>query len=172
MDRKSDSFITENIRSCWNTIDRAFEELADVPLPQGYWSRVKADFVSAFLDAADPEWKSRRFCYLAFFGDGDEASYVKIGMSRSPSCRVKGLATGNPLKHLWTFACALPATRDACAVERAILDYHADRRAQGEWVAIDRCGYDAAKFFVLCTAPVAKGASDRFTGFFEVAKGE
>lgn len=85
------------------------------------------------------------YCYLAFFGLDDTASYMKIGMSRHPEQRLYGMGTDNPLDCLWVFVSRLSCTRAAFHAEQFLHRHLAGHRRKGEWFAIgntDRTGAD------------------------------
>lgn len=76
------------------------------------------------------------YCYLAFYGMGGTAQYMKIGMTRHPEQRLYGMATGNPLDCLWVFVCKLPTVRAAYHVEKSLLRHMEDHKRRGEWLEV------------------------------------
>lgn len=84
------------------------------------------------------------YVYLAFYGVGSNAQYVKVGMTRHPEQRLSALSTHNPLPCLWVFTSELPGPTRAYAVEQGLLRHFADRRVHGEWIGVDATDAEAA----------------------------
>lgn len=170
IEKRSDSVLTDPMQLDWDNIDAAFELLAQVMLPPTYLAVMKSECIKTMLHTRDPLFKDRRYCYLAFFGDGVSSTYLKVGMSKHPTSRMKSLMTGNPLKPMWVFAAEFPDSKTACMVERTLLDSGVYPRAHGEWLAIGSASYDEAKRIVLELKPIAASAAPSGVRFFEIAE--
>lgn len=151
----------------WDRIDAAFELLEQCDFPADFLSIKRQEILSACLEASDPGWRDRCYCYLMFFGDKGTATYMKIGISKDPSSRLAGLSTGNPLEPQWIFAFPFKDRKDAAKAEKTLHNFHSERRASGEWFRIDACQEAGAKVLsfeafrvaneqVLSTGPMAK----------------
>lgn len=91
-------------------------------------------------DAADRIAEMRNgpnYCYLAFYGRGGAAQYMKVGYSAHPEQRLYGIATGNPLDCLWAFTAPFPTRKSAYAAEQAILREISGHKRRGEWIEIE-----------------------------------
>lgn len=126
-------------RAGWDLIDEAFELLEQAEFPENFLSVAKQEFLKVCLESSDPGWRDRCFCYLMFFGDSGTATYMKIGVSKSPSCRLAGVVTGNPLEPQWVFAFPFKNRRDAGKAEKALHQHYSSQRTNGEWFRIGSC---------------------------------
>ncbi|GAA5075584.1 GIY-YIG nuclease family protein [Lysobacter panacisoli] len=76
------------------------------------------------------------YCYLAFYGLGGVANFVKIGMTRHPEKRLYGMATGNPLDCLWVYVSRLPVAKSAFRVEQELHRHLDPNKRRGEWFSV------------------------------------
>jgi hypothetical protein len=166
--KKRIEVLTAEMQAGWDLIDQAFELLHQASFTPGFLANFHTECVKAHLEACDPHRKFRRYAYLAFFGDGQQATYMKVGISKDPNERFKGLTTGNPLKLMWCFACDLANTAVALRVEKAVLHHFKEQRAQGEWVSIGPASYEAATQLVLRAKGVAEVAAGHAVTYFEI----
>lgn len=111
------------------------------------------------------------YCYLAFYGVGDVAQYVKVGMTRHPEQRLSSLATHNPLPCLWVFVSELPSAPRAYAVEQGLLRHFADRRLHGEWIGVDATDADGAFALARQITQVARDYDSAATEFTAIRGG-
>lgn len=105
------------------------------------------------------------YCYLAFFGLDDTASYMKIGMSKHPEQRLYSMGTDNPLDCLWVFVSRLPCTRAAFHVEQFLHRHLNERRRKGEWFAIGNTDMAGAEGLARQLSSVALAAEDEAGDF-------
>lgn len=115
-------------------------------LPYGYVDALQREVMQAHI-----AWNERRrphYCYLAFFGSGDTAHFLKVGISVTPQTRIKGFACGNPLKPLWSLAVECSSLAEARLIEQGTLRFLADKRVEGEWVRLGAMGEREALNFV------------------------
>ena len=129
----------------YERIRQAFDLLRQCTFPPNYLDGVYNSLLGMHVEAVDPGHRTRRYCYLAFFGDGDRAVNLKVGISKDVSFRMKTFATGNPMQNLWTFVVKLPDILEAGKVERFILAARKDWALRGEWLRVDVTGEDAAR---------------------------
>lgn len=85
------------------------------------------------------------YCYLAFYGLGGVASFMKVGMTRHPEQRLYNMATGNPLDCLWVFVSRLPVAKDAFKVEQALHKHLDPNKRRGEWFSVGETDGKAAE---------------------------
>lgn len=69
-----------------------------------------------------------------------ESQLVKVGISSSPSARLRGFQTSSPFKIEMPFTFCLPRRDDAAWVERTFHAENADLRVSGEWFRTDVIG--------------------------------
>lgn len=84
------------------------------------------------------------YCYLAFYGLGDTASFMKVGVSRHPERRMYGMATGNPLDCLWVYCLRAPASHIAFATEKNLLRHLKENKRRGEWLDVGKTDKEGA----------------------------
>jgi hypothetical protein len=128
-------------------------DMSELPFPPGYLDELRTDMLKALM-------RGKRVTtpvYLSFYGVGDKASHLKIGVAKSVKSRMSSIKTGNPLPRLWTYAAMLPAKADALAVESALLHKMASDRAHGEWVHVHGLSESAALAVVSSLEEVASG---------------
>lgn len=129
----------------------AIESLRDLPFPPGQLDYVKDELLRS-LSLPSPRQTS---VYLAFYGEGDAASHMKIGISRSVKSRLSGIKTGNPLPIMFAFEAAVISREDALTVEQALLTHMSHARLHGEWVHVGGLSLQAAEAVVGSLAEVA-----------------
>lgn len=103
--------------------------------------------------------------YLAFYGEGDRADYMKVGVSKNVHARMKGIRTGNPLPLLYLYSVAMDGRRRALSVESAILDHVEGSRITGEWAKLGRMSEGAVEAVVASLGEVASqvtGQQEKF----------
>ncbi len=83
--------------------------------------------------------------YLLWFGKGEIARAVKVGISKEVGARAKHIRTSNPYDLLWVHTAFLESRADALKVERAILEHFTHSRAQGEWFEVPNTDRYAAE---------------------------
>lgn len=132
-------------------IAAALSDLKGLPFPPGYLDEVRDDMFTALRRGE----RSVTYVYLAFFGLGDKASHLKIGISRNVKHRLGGIKTGNPLPNLWSFSAICGSRQEAEEVEAALLRHMAPHKVHGEWVNVHGVSEDAARAIVQSLAEVA-----------------
>lgn len=118
------------------TIYSAMDKLSSLPLLPSYINGLR-DELMYMVTGKGKLLQHQASTYLCFYGEGDRASYFKIGIARDVKSRLATHATSNPLTSLWNFAAGFHTREDALSVEAALLRHMKDDRASGEWV---RCG--------------------------------
>lgn len=132
----------------------AVESLRHLPFPQGYLDCLIMEMMD-MLKETDGSALERTSVYLTFFGNGDRASHLKIGVARDVRHRLASLRTGNPMPNLWTYSAELISRRKAMAVESSLLKHMREDRAEGEWVHVYGLSEQAAEEIVKSLAEVA-----------------
>lgn len=87
------------------------------------------------------------FVYMLFCGEGDGASYVKVGMTEKPEQRLDALRTAVPMKTEMFATVELPGRRVARIVERELHQALAQWGSRGEWFKVtkdDRLAFQQA----------------------------
>jgi hypothetical protein len=84
-------------------------------------------------------------CYLAFYGFGTSAQFLKIGITKHPEQRLYGIATGNPLDCLWVYTAKFSSRASAYRAEQMILKSQAFRKRRGEWISLESCDEAASR---------------------------
>lgn len=111
-------------------------------------ARIAAECVATAEEAARKVAQLRTgpaYCYLAFYGLDEVASFAKVGMTRHPEQRLYGMATANPLDCLWVFVSKCEDARAAYHVEQSLLRRMAARKRRGEWLTIEATDRDGAE---------------------------
>jgi len=137
-------------------LEEAFDKLESVGFPAERLGMMKYELFKSWAGNQSAYFGSIRHCYLAFYGDGGEAKYVKVGISRDPKRRVKDFVTGNPLRVQWAFAAEIEGARE---VELALHDHLRNYNTQGEWFALGGLTEPQVCAFVARMAEVASGVA-------------
>lgn len=74
--------------------------------------------------------------YLAFFGEGGEARYLKIGIAENVAVRMSTHRSSCPLPCVRLLAVELQSRGEAVALEAHLLSHMAADRMHGEWVRV------------------------------------
>ncbi len=137
---------------------RAIEILRGLPYAPAYLDGVR-DELLGFLTtkAAAPRYYTASV-YLAFYGVGDRATYLKVGIAKDVEARMSGHTTSNPLPNLWTYTAGFDRRAKASAVELALLRHLSGDKVHGEWVHVHGLSEQAARSFVESLAEVASSA--------------
>lgn len=137
-------------------IYEAMELLRELPFPPGYVDSLRDDALKVLQagDSAKPT-----FVYLAFYGDNNKATHLKVGVAKDVTARLAGIRTGNPLPLLWKFTALYPSRRDAMAVESALLAHLSADSIHGEWVGVGTLSANASVAIVDSLSDVAETVS-------------
>ena len=98
------------------------------------------------------------YCYLAFYGIGNTAQFLKIGMTKHPEQRLYGISTGNPLDCLWVYTAPFAGRHNAFGAEQTMLRHQSFRKRRGEWVNLDSCSEESSRELADHLGIVANGA--------------
>lgn len=142
-------------------IAAALEGLRGLPFPPGYLDEMRDDMFSALRRGE----RVVTYVYLAFYGLGDKASHLKIGISRNVKHRLGGIKVGNPLPNLWAFSAICASRQEAEEIEAALLRHMAPHKVHGEWVNVHGVSEDAARAIVQSLAEVASSAHGKEVDF-------
>jgi hypothetical protein len=140
------------------TLFDVFDPIQHMAFPPGYLKSIRAEMIEV-LRSQCTDGMDRTCVYLTFFGNGDRASHMKIGIAKGVKSRLSSIRTGNPIPHLWTYATAFHSRQMALRVEGALLRHMASDRAQGEWVNVHGLSEGAARAVVDSLAEVAAAVS-------------
>ena len=146
------------LRGCWSAGDvarlcMAVTYLRRLPLPGAYVDGLQDELFQMIGQTVPPEEKIK--VYLAFYGCGERASFLKIGVAKNVKNRIASFSTGNPLINVWTFAADIGGRQRAMGVESALLKHLVADAAQGEWIKVQGLTESASLAFVDSLAEVA-----------------
>ena len=136
-------------------VDDALSMLRAVGVPADFLESMRTETFWATAKAADPSRVDRTFCYLAFYGADNRASFMKVGIAKNVGKRLANIATGNPLPCLWAYQAAFINPHIARAVEARLLGHMLGDRARGEWINVHGLSESAALAMVESLAEVA-----------------
>ena len=77
------------------------------------------------------------FVYLAFYGEGGKADYLKIGVAANVAARMKGHRTSCPIPLVALYVATAPSRPHANCLETKLLAAAPDR-LHGEWSRVTR----------------------------------
>lgn len=103
--------------------------------------------------------------YLSFHGAESRATYMKVGVARNVTARMREIATGNPLPRLWTYSAPFGGRSRAMRIERLLLDHMGADRVKGEWVKVAGLSESAAQSVVESLAEVASAHASQPVAF-------
>ena len=106
--------------------------------------------------------KGTTYCYLAFYGLNEIASYMKVGVSRHPERRIYDIATGNPLDCLWVYFLACPSSEKAFSIEKKLLNHLKENKRRGEWLNVGATNRPSAESLARQLGGVANVNEARF----------
>lgn len=99
--------------------------------------------------------------YLAFFGVGGVAEYLKIGIAKNVKFRMDGHATSNPFEQMWVYSAMFGSRLQAGAVERALISSQAEHNIKGEWIRVNIASTGEATRLAESLAEVASRVAER-----------
>lgn len=132
---------------------RAVDALRETSLPKSYVDGIEDELMR--IMGQKLRHLPKTSVYLAFYGEGERADYMKVGVSRNVHARMKGIRTGNPLPLLYLYSVLLDGRRKALSVESAILDHVDGSRITGEWARLGRMSEGAVEAVVESLGEVA-----------------
>lgn len=135
-------------------IEEAFERMRSAGIPAGVLEPLRLPLCDAAVTARSGR-VDRTNCYLAFYGIGDRASFLKIGVAKNVARRISALSTANPMPCLWAYSASLITRPMAMAVESMLLQHLASDKAQGEWINLHGISEQVAEEIVKSLAEVA-----------------
>lgn len=124
----------DSIQSAMNILRRA-------PLADAYVDGLHMEI----LQMMGAEKLSQTYVYLSFWGMGDRADFLKIGIAKNVKHRMSGHKSSNPLDRLWTYSMTCISRPEALKVEAALLAKMSEDRCSGEWVRLSRFSAQACK---------------------------
>lgn len=134
-------------------VEAAIETLRDLPFAYGYLDSLREEILTALYKRKHKH--GCVFVYLAFYGNENKASFLKIGIAANVQSRLRGIKTGNPLPNVFTYAARFETRQEAAAVESALLDNMSPDGVHGEWIDVHGMAYAAVSAVVESLAEVA-----------------
>jgi hypothetical protein len=142
----------------------AVEGLRELPYPQGYLDGVR-DELLFMLTGRGNEPKPVASVYLAFYGHGRHANYLKIGIASDVRGRLASHTTSNPVPMLWAWTAGFNARPDAYGIESALLKHMSPDKLHGEWVSVGGFSEQATGALVESLAEVATASHGQLVRF-------
>lgn len=139
-------------------IHQAVETLRELPLPPSYLDGIRDELVQMCTGRGKITYYAS-CVYLAFYGEGARATYLKIGIAKDVRARLKSHTTSNPIPMLWAYFAGFDARTEATKVESALLNHMKADRIHGEWVSVGEIAQAAATAIVESLAEVASDAT-------------